>query len=55
MTMTLEILEKLVGFNTVSKNSNMELAQYVEAYLKERGFSVQRIADPDAAKTGLFA
>ena len=55
MTTTLDILDKLVGFDTVSKNSNLELATYVEEYLELRGFSVHRITDPTGDKTGLYA
>lgn len=55
MTQTLNILDRLIGFDTVSKNPNMDLAAYVEAYLKERDFAVSRIADPDAPKVGLYA
>ncbi len=55
MTSSLEILEKLVSFDTVSKNSNLELASYVEAFLEARGFAVHRITDPGGEKTGLYA
>ena len=55
MTSTLDILENLVGFNTVSKNSNLELAAYVEEFLKARGFVVLRISDSGGEKTGLYA
>lgn len=55
MTTTLEILDKLVGFNTVSKNSNLALAAYVEEFLEARGFAVHRITDPGGEKTGLYA
>lgn len=55
MTETLEILDRLVGFNTVSHNSNAGLASYVEDYLKVRGFEVHRIPDPSNGKVGLYA
>lgn len=55
MTNTLEILDRLVGFDTVSKKSNLELAAYVEEFLEARGFSVHRITDPSGEKTGLYA
>ncbi|WP_170409853.1 acetylornithine deacetylase [Ruegeria arenilitoris] len=55
MTSTLGILDKLVGFDTVSKNSNLELAAYVEEFLEARGFAVHRITDPGGDKTGLYA
>jgi len=52
---TVEILEKLVGFDTVSARSNLELIDYVTDYLAARGFSVRRIEDPSGAKAGLYA
>lgn len=52
---TLEILERLIAFDTVSRNSNLELAAYAENFLAERGFAVTRIPSPDGSKTGLFA
>lgn len=55
MTATLGILERLVGFDTVSARSNLALVDYVEDFLATRDFAVTRIVDPDAAKAGLFA
>ncbi|MEX0303703.1 MAG: M20/M25/M40 family metallo-hydrolase, partial [Leisingera sp.] len=55
MTATLDILERLTGFDTVSRNSNLELAAYAEAFLAERGFTVTRLPSPDGSKTGLYA
>lgn len=55
MASSLEILEKLVGFDTVSKNSNLGLASYVETFLEACGFAVHRITDPGGEKTGLYA
>ncbi|KIC09224.1 acetylornithine deacetylase [Leisingera sp. ANG-M1] len=52
---TLDILERLIGFDTVSCNSNLELAAYVEGFLAERGFAVMRLPSPDGSKTGLYA
>ncbi|MEW2911281.1 acetylornithine deacetylase [Leisingera sp. JC11] len=55
MTATLDILERLTGFDTVSRNSNLELAAYVEGFLVERGFAVMRLPSQDGSKTGLYA
>ena len=55
MTTTLDLLDKLIAFDTVSKNSNLELAAFVEDYLEQRGFAVHRITDPSGDKTGLYA
>ncbi|MES0863405.1 acetylornithine deacetylase [Ruegeria sp. SCPT10] len=55
MTLTLDILDRLVGFDTISAKSNLELIDYVTDYLAERGFSVRRIGDPTGAKAGIYA
>lgn len=52
---TLEILERLVGFDTVSSKSNLGIIAYIEEFLKTRGFAVYRIADPSGEKAGVFA
>ncbi len=55
MSLSLEVLERLVGFETVSDQSNLGMIAYIEDFLKSRGFRVQRIADPKEPKAGLFA
>ncbi|WP_164660096.1 acetylornithine deacetylase [Tropicibacter sp. Alg240-R139] len=55
MTTTLDLLDRLISFDTVSKNSNLELASFVESHLKTHGFTVHRITDPAGNKTGLYA
>jgi len=55
MPSSLDILDKLIAHDTVSKNSNLNLAAYVEDFLKTRGFAVHRIPDPGGEKVGLYA
>lgn len=55
MNATLEILDRLVGFDTVSARSNLELVEYAEAHLNACGFRVRRLPDPDGGKAGLYA
>ncbi len=55
MSISLEVLERLVAFETVSARSNLDMIAYIENFLRDRGFRVQRIADPDEPKAGLFA
>ncbi|WP_417210276.1 acetylornithine deacetylase [Antarctobacter sp.] len=55
MTTSLEILDRLIGFDTVSARSNLPLIAYVEDFLKTRGFAVTRVPDPVEDKAGLFA
>ncbi|MCB2127715.1 MAG: acetylornithine deacetylase [Rhodobacteraceae bacterium] len=54
-TETLDILSRLVGFPTVSAQSNLDLIDYVEGLLIEAGFEVHRVPDPELPKAGLFA
>ncbi len=55
MSTTPDILDRLVGFDTVSARSNLELIDWVQARLAARGFAVTRLDDPDAPKAGLMA
>ena len=55
MSGPIPILEKLVSFETVSSNSNLEMIDYVEAFLKERDFQVSRFPDSTGMKAGLYA
>ncbi len=55
MSVSLEVLERLVAFETVSARSNLDMIAYIEDFLRNRGFRVQRIVDPDEPKAGLFA
>lgn len=52
---TLEILDRLIGFPTVSADSNLALIAYAEALLVEAGFQTWRLPDPTGQKAGLMA
>ncbi|MGA8759437.1 MAG: acetylornithine deacetylase [Stellaceae bacterium] len=49
------ILEKLVGFDTVSANSNLALIEWVVGYLEGYGVKSTLTRDADGAKANLFA
>lgn len=49
-----EMLAKLVGFNTVSSNSNMELIEFVQEYLAEYGAESILLKDETGKKANLF-
>ncbi len=55
MTQTVEVLDKLIGFDTVSANSNLDMIDFIETYLTERGFQTTRLMDPNGDKAGLVA
>ena len=55
MTDVLDLLDRLIGHDTVSARSNLALVDEVQAHLSALGFRVTRLDDPDAAKAGLYA
>lgn len=52
---TRDILARLVGFQTLSKKSNLALIAWVEAYLSHHGVSAERIESDDGERTNLLA
>lgn len=50
-----EMLAKLVSFQTVSHNSNLDLIQFVENYLEGFGIAAHRVPDATGEKASLFA
>ncbi len=51
----IEMLRRLVGFDTTSRNSNLELIGFVADYLKGHGVDSTLIHDDDGRKANLFA
>ena len=52
---TLDLLDRLIGFPTVSSASNLPLIDFVAEYLGGLGAAVTRIESADGAKAGLLA
>jgi acetylornithine deacetylase len=52
---TLDILARLIAFDTTSRNSNLELIAWVEDFLAARGIASKRVLDADGAKANLYA
>lgn len=50
-----EMLERLVAFDTTSRNSNLALIEFVEDYLSGHGIESRRVFDDSGAKANLFA
>ncbi|WP_373492507.1 acetylornithine deacetylase [Parasphingorhabdus sp.] len=50
-----EILAELIAFDTTSRNSNLELIAWVEAYLSGHGVASTRVVNADASKANLYA
>ena len=51
----LSILEDLIGFDTTSSNSNLELIRYVEDYLSQYGIKSTLVNDESGKKANLYA
>ncbi|WP_284125529.1 acetylornithine deacetylase [Parerythrobacter aestuarii] len=49
------ILETLVGFDTTSRNSNLELITWVEQFLAGYDIASKRVANADGSKANLYA
>jgi len=52
---TVEILRKLVAFDTVSRNSNLALISWVQGYLAEHRIESTLIHDETGKKANLYA
>lgn len=52
---TRELLERLVGFPTVSRDSNLPLIDRVRDYLDDRGVHSQLVTNAEGTKANLFA
>lgn len=52
---SLAILERLIAFPTVSRDSNLALIDYIEAVLQEVGAKTTRVASEDGRKANLHA
>src|SRR4051812_5160836 len=50
-----EILEALVGFDTVSRNSNLDCIAWIEGYLDKHGVKHQRVYDETGQKSNVWA
>ena len=50
-----ELLDKLVSFPTVSRDSNLDLIDFVEEYLDGYGVSSTRVPNEDGTKAALYA
>jgi acetylornithine deacetylase len=50
-----EILEQLVGFDTTSRNSNLDLISWVESYLDRFGLPHERVVDSTGTKANLWS
>lgn len=52
---TIDVLTKLVAFNTEPSRSNLELLDWVESYLATYGVTAKRVYNEDCTKANLYA
>jgi acetylornithine deacetylase len=52
---SIEMLKRLVAFDTTSRNSNLELIQYIQGYLDEFGVTSTLVPNVEGTKANLFA
>lgn len=50
-----EILSRLIGFRTISLQSNLALLDYIESLLVPSGVTVRRFSHPDGSRANLWA
>lgn len=49
------MIERLIAFDTTSRNSNLELIRWIEAYLAGHGIASELFFDDEGRKANLFA
>lgn len=52
---TVAMIERLIGFDTTSRNSNLELIEFVQEYLEDLGISSELVYNEDKSKANLYA
>jgi acetylornithine deacetylase len=52
---SIEMLQRLVAFDTTSRNSNLELIRYIRGYLDEFGVTSTLVPNAEGTKANLFA
>ena len=52
---TLELIDKLISFDTTSRNSNLELIEFIRGYLADLGVVAELVYDSGGAKANLYA
>ena len=50
-----DILSRLIGFDTTSTTSNLELIDYIRNYLDDYSISSQLVHNDDATRANLYA
>ena len=52
---TLDLIQRLVQFNTVSRDTNLPLIEYAATYLDDFGIESYQVTSDDGKKSNLYA
>jgi acetylornithine deacetylase len=52
---SIDMLQRLVAFDTTSRNSNLDLIKYIQGYLDDHGIRSTLVPNADGTKANLFA
>ena len=52
---SIEMLKRLVAFDTTSRNSNLDLIKYIQSYLDDHGVKSTLVPNEEGTKANLFA
>ena len=52
---SIEMLQRLVAFDTTSRNSNLDLIEDIQGYLSEFGVASTLVPNAEGTKANLFA
>ena len=52
---SIDMLQRLVAFDTTSRNSNLDLIKYIQAYLDDHGIRSTLVPNEEGTKANLFA
>src|SRR5699024_3122521 len=50
-----EMIERLIAFDTTSRNSNLELIEFIRGYLSELGIDSELVHDASGGQANLYA
>lgn len=52
---SIAMIERLIAFDTTSRNSNLELIEFIRSYLKDLGVESELVHNQDQSKANLYA
>ncbi len=55
VTNSIDMIERLIAFDTTSRNSNLELMDFVGAYLEDLGVQSELVHNDAGTKANLYA